>query len=439
MYELYVVYVMQEQDLEKADEIIGYKTKLGNNSGNGRISIPKKVIDNSEFVIGDEVHVLSDKQHQELINNLSQIGELQQELEDSQKQLHKEQESIEKLKSNIAAEKDSFDKLQSTIKKQKTTISHQGETIDSFNGIKTTLESEIAQLKDNNAEKDATIKELKSRIDELGKELDNAVDSAKFDKLNQELQDKDNEIAQLKDELSTAETNFKYWKKSYENLIGESDEVVARNESLISDNEKLRIDNNAINETNKLLNENLIAANNTFNETKQELQSDFKNKEKELKETIEKQQLHIDELTEKYQSLLILQDNIPQKQHYDEIDALKDKIKDSEKQIDKISAEYETKLATLKSELEVEHTNEKAQMLVVYNTNLNNLKHEKNNIAAKYNDLLDEVGTLTKWNTTFHNHHKKILENKTPLELEVIASEHLPAADETTLEYVPKE
>ncbi len=71
-------------------------------------------------------------------------------------------------------------------------------------------------------------------------------------------------------------------------MVNSSDELAIKNESLIAENNKLRNDNNAINETNKLLNENLIASNNTFNETRQELELDFENKEKELKETIEK-------------------------------------------------------------------------------------------------------------------------------------------------------
>ena len=47
-------------------------------------------------------------------------------------------------------------------------------------------------------------------------------------------------------------------------------------------------------------------------------------KEKDLRETIEKQQTHIDELTEKVQSLSILKDYISPKEHFEALEELKD-------------------------------------------------------------------------------------------------------------------
>ena len=42
--------------------------------------------------------------------------------------------------------------------------------------------------------------------------------------------------------------------------------------------------------------------------------------------TIKNMQLHIDETTNKYQSLLPLKDYIPTKQHYDEIQTITDEL-----------------------------------------------------------------------------------------------------------------
>lgn len=206
-------------------------------------------------------------------------------------------------------------------------------------------------------------------------------------------------------------------------MVNSSDELAIKNESLIAENNKLRNDNNAINETNKLLNENLIASNNIFNETRQELELDFENKEKELKETIEKQQSHIDELTDKYRSLLPLQDNMKQSTHYKEIDAIKDKLNEVTNELNKTKVGIETKLAVQKQELTIAHkdeihalqethTDEKAHLLIAYTNDLNNGKIKYNNLAIEYNQLLSDASSLTKTNTLFSSRHKEIIKGK---------------------------
>ena len=187
------------------------------------------------------------------------------------------------------------------------------------------------------------------------------------------------------------------------------------------------------------MNQNLIATNTNFKETKEQMQSDFEKQEKELKETIEKQQSHIDELTQIKDSLLPLKDNIAQKQHYNEIGALKDEIRTKEKEISKLNNEIESKLASQKSDLSIEHANEKAQILVGFNQQLDNLKLQYNNLANDYNHLLNGVDSLTRINTFFNGKHNEIKKNKEQVPLLEITSEQLPPSDENVLEYVPKE
>ena len=160
------------------------------------------------------------------------------------------------------------------------------------------------------------------------------------------------------------------------------------------------------------------------------------NNEKELKETIKKQQTHIDELTQKYQSLLPSKENIPQKEHYMEIDALKDKIRTLEKDIKTKDAEIETKLEKKKSDLLIENTNEKAQMLVAYNQELNKIKMQYNNLAKDYNNLLNGVESLTRINTLMNGKHNEIKKDKEQVPMLEITSE---PSNKTVLEYVPKD
>lgn len=243
------------------------------------------------------------------------------------------------------------------------------------------LEQSIAKesnIKTNeNLEKDIIIESLKTEINELRKQV--SIHDRSIDKLQQEIKDKDENIASLKKELNYNEIHLKYLKNSYENLM--------------------------------------------------ELNSNYK-------ETIEKQQSSIYELSKKIESLFRLKDYISPKQHYDEVGTLKDKIKDAETENNKVKAEVERKLATQKSDLEIAYTNEKAQMLVAYNQELNHHKMKYNELAMDYNQLLSDANSLSRINTLFNGRHKSIVKDKTPVELTDVEIEK----EETdTIEYVPKE
>ena len=273
---------------------------------------------------------------------------------------------------------------------------------------------------------------MRIKKDAIEKQLEDSIDASE----HQQLQD---EVAELKDLLATSQTKCKYWYDAHNNLVESSDELANRNEDLIKQNNDLKNKFDEVNNTNQLLNQNLIATNTNFKETKEQMQSDFEKQEKELKETIEKQQSHIDELTQIKDSLLPLKDNIAQKQHYNEIGALKDEIRTKEKEISKLNNEIESKLASQKSDLSIEHANEKAQILVGFNQQLDNLKLQYNNLANDYNHLLNGVDSLTRINTFFNGKHNEIKKNKEQVPLLEITTEQLPPSDENVLEYVPKE
>lgn len=474
---------MQEQKLETSDETIGIKLKVGVQT---KDRYNKVYFDKDLFDIGDFVYVLSEHQLKEILtykkdadNYIKRINQLEHEvnianIEDLKNQIKEQTQTI--------AEKDAFIKnlekeqykhdattksLNNKIGELTTNLETTSNELATLKDIKISsdfktktinkLESDIKDLQTTISTKDAEISSLKSRIDEIGSENDNltkqledAIDESEHTTLKNKVTTLSDEVATLTDELTTANKEMEYWKQSYQNLVGTSDEVVAKNESLIAENEKLRNDNNAINETNKLLNDNIIGLKTTFEQTLEDNTTKAKNTEKELKETIKNNQSHIDEITEKYQSLLTTKDNIPPKAHYDEVLALKDKIKAKEIEIDKLNGEIEIKLATQKSELEIAHADEinkiqlentesKAQLLVAYNNNINNQKMQYNNLANEYNGLLDELDSITKWNALFDSRHKKIRKDKEPVPLIEIPSEQLPPSDETTLEYVPKE
>ena len=136
---------------------------------------------------------------------------------------------------------------------------------------------------------------------------------------------------------------------------------------------------------------------------------------------------------------MVKQEHIPPKDHHKEILTLKDEIRTKEKEISNLNAKIETSLATLKSDLEIQHANEKAQLLVVYNQDLDSLKLKYNHLVNEYNYLLDEIDSITKWNALTDNRHKKIRNNKDYFETIPITSEQLPPYDEDVLEYVPKD
>ena len=314
--------------------------------------------------------------------------------------------------------------------KERNSLIQQLNQADEYKARIKELEADIndEDLKGEIQEKDAMIANLKARVDNLGKELEES-------KTKPKVIDKD-EMEELKEELESARGQEKYWKGAYENIIESSDALSAQNEDLIKENNRLKDANDNINETNKLLNDNIIALNASFKETKDELQSTFDTKEKDFRETIEKQQAHIDELTEKVQSLSILKDYISPKEHYAALEELKDKIKEVELELDKAKAEVDVKLKTQKSEMDVKHTEEKAQMLLAYTQELNAHKLKYNELAKDYNHLLGDASSLTRVNTLFSGRHKTIVKDKEPAELEEIEVEKEPTE---TIEYVPKD
>ena len=283
----------------------------------------------------------------------------------------------------------------------------------------------IEDLQAKLQEQSQTIADLKQMNDNLAKEkdaiekqLNNSADASEIEILQNEIQD-------LKKQVSEHKSNYE---STFSDYIKTNDECIAINE-----------DNNKLKETNKFLNEQIVGLKTTFDETKQEMQSDFEKQEKELKETIKKQQSHIDELTQTKDSLLPLKDNIAQKQHYNEINALKDKIRTKENEISKLNSEIETKLASQKSDLEIQHANEKAQLLVAYNQDINKMKLQYNNLAKDYNHLLNGVESLTRINTLMNGKHNEIKKNKEQVPLLEITSEQLPPSDEHVIEFVPKD
>ena len=272
------------------------------------------------------------------------------------------------------------------------------------------------QIKDHKQ----TISDLKSINDSIAKEkdkletqLNNSIDASELEQLKNENKD------------------LKEYKRKYEKLISDYTKACDENIGILEDNRQLK-------ETNQFLNENIDALRKTFDKTLEDNSIDAKNKQQELKETIEKQQSHIDELTQKYQSLLVKQEHIPPKDHHKEILALKDEIRTKEKEISKLNATIETSLATLKSDLEIAHADEKAQLLVAYNQELDSLKLKYNNLVNEYNYLLDEIDSITKWNALTDNRHKKIRNNKEYFEIIPIKSDKLPPSDEDVVEYIPK-
>ena len=361
---------MDEKTLEKTDRTLGQEFEVKKNTPNAnRIGFS-----NTIFKVGEKVYVLSEKEHDSVIEQLNQVDEYKSR--------------IKELEADINDE----------------------------------------DLKGELQEKDAVIANLKARVDILGKEVEES-------KAQPKVYDKD-EMEELKEQLKSAKAQEEYWKGAYENLIESSDGLAARNEELIDENKKLKQTNDEINQTNQLLNDNLMSINQNYKESKDELQSEFDAKEKEFRETIEKQQTHIDELTEKVQSLSILKDYISPKEHYQALEELKDKIKEVEVELDKAKAEVDLKLSKQKSEMNVKHTEEKAQMLLVYTQELNAHKMKYNELAKDYNHLLGDASSLTRVNTLFSGRHKTIVKGKEPAVLEEIEVEKEPTE---TIEYVPKD
>ena len=273
-----------------------------------------------------------------------------------------------------------------------------------------------------------------AKINELGKELD--INKKETDKINNK------KIAQLQKELDSTKTELDQLKNSYNNLNNDY-------EILENENENLKTKHANLIKFNKQLD----ASNTNSQEIIQQLKDIMQYKEQELKETIQNQQQHIDEITHKYQLLLPLKDYIPVKQYYDDIDKLKEELKASENKIVKINANVETQLAEQKQELESIHhnqiiklidekhilenkfTDDKAQLLVAYNNDLNHYKMQYNELAIVYNQLVEQLQSLTRLNTLLSGKHNGIKKDKEKVELIEMSSEHVEIPME---KYVPK-
>ena len=417
---------MQEQMLEISDERHGATCKVErHNSTQNRTRFK-----NSIASIGDEVTILKSDHYQKLLDDvtkidkyIAKINKLEQEINDADIRTLKQDN--EDLKKKLKNKEKSIDNYKTNSAKSKGTIE--------------TLQEKITKYQETIQENQSTISELKSLNDNLGMQLDNSIDES-------ELKDLKSEVAGLKKQLAESESKYNSIFSDYTKI---SDENIAYIEEI-----------NQLKETNKFLNEQVGALTSSIIDNNSELESKHQSEQKELKETIEKQQTHIDELSDKYQSLLPLENNIEQSQHYNEISALKDKLNEVTIELNKSKANIETKLAVQEKELasdhadkiaeikethageinniKEKHTDEKAQMLVAYNKELDYLKMEYNNLANDYNNLLEQVQSLTRMNTLFDAKHKKISEDKIKVELMEIKSEQLPSDDET-IEYVPKD
>ena len=381
--------------------------------------------------VGDDVIILTLEQYQELkdhsnnadkyLNEINQlkyeidntdIRALKQENEDLKKQVKNKDNSINTYKTNSVKSKARIEDLESRIEEYKKSIDNNDTEIEQYH-------EEINELKGTNKEQATIISDLKETNDILAKKLDESIDASEF----KDLQKENSELLK----------QYNYYKDAHDSLIKYEDEIVADNENLKNENRKLQSSIDSINKTNRMLNENILGLKATFDETEQQLKSDFEKQEIEMKETIQKQKSNIDDLTNKYHSLLPLQDNIKQSTHYKEIDALKNKLNDTTNELNKTKAEIETKLAIQKSNLEVEFADEKAKLFVAYNSNIDDMKLQYNNLANEYNFLLDELDSITRLNALFEGRHKKIIKDKEKAELIEI---HI--ADNETIDYIPK-
>ena len=281
---------MQEQTLEKSDETIGIKSIVKKNGDYARISVGKL---GDHFNVNDEVYVLTPSEHSQYLqlrkdaeNYIAKINQLEFEInnaeirtlkkdnEDLKRQIKNKDNSINTYKTNSVKNKAKIEDLQHKVDNYKKTLADKDATITSLTSENNKLKFAVSEQANTISSNDSTIEDLNNTIDEIkehndaiAKQLEDSIDESE----HQQLKDK---VATLSDKLKDAENNATYWQNSYNGMIDSSDALANKNESLIAENEKLRNDNNAVNETNQLLNENLIAANNTFNETKQELQLD---------------------------------------------------------------------------------------------------------------------------------------------------------------------
>ena len=299
------------------------------------------------------------------------------------------------------------------------------------------LEQQLQSIKEDTGR---TIADLKKEVDDLTPELtdkENIINSytVRIDTLGNKVDEKNNNVADLEQQLQSIKNKLATSEDKYTRLIKHSDAIADELEKYKSDNKELKNKCNGTDETNRMLNNKIIELSASYEQTSQEFQSILKSKENKLEETVQNHQLHIDEIRQKYQSLLPLKEYVSPKEHSDKIIELKNKINASEKEIAKINADNETKLARLQQELETKHTEDKAQLLVAYNNELHHYKMQYNQLANEYNNLLDDVQSLTRINTLLNGRHNIIKKDKEKVELLELASE----TTNKIIEYVPKE
>ena len=251
-------------------------------------------------------------------------------------------------------------------------------------------------------------------------------------KINQLQQEVDsNDIKALKkqlgiyekqvDNLTKSNNSYKQWNDEFKSKINDLEQTI----------DELKEHNNAI---AKQL-ENTIDA------------SEFKKSQNEinhLKEQVDKYKSKYENMLSDYtkatdECIAYLDENKKLKETNQFLNEQVGAITSTFNKINELNSDIETKLAVQKNELDSEHTKEKAQMLVAYNKELDNLKLQYNNLANDYNNLLNDVSTITKWNALFDSRHKKIKKDKQQIELMKLPSEQLPSSDEDVLEYVPKD
>lgn len=382
---------MQEQTMEHEDATIGIECKVEkHNNSQNRIRFKSSFAN-----IGENIVALTLSEHSNYLQQMQHVNECNKKINQLQQEV--DSNDIKALKKQLGIYEKQVDNLTKSN--------------NSYKQWNDEFKSKINDL-------EQTIDELKEHNNAIAKQLENTIDASEFKKSQ-------NEINHLKEQVDK-------YKSKYENMLSDYTKATDECIAYLDENKKLK-------ETNQFLNEQVGAITSTFNKINAEFESNYKSSNQELKETIKKQQTHIDEITEKYQSLLNKKDYINPTSHYDEILALTNDLNDANLKINELNSDIETKLAVQKNELDSEHTKEKAQMLVAYNKELDNLKLQYNNLANDYNNLLNDVSTITKWNALFDSRHKKIKKDKQQIELMKLPSEQLPSSDEDVLEYVPKD
>lgn len=278
-------------------------------------------------------------------------------------------------------------------------------------------ESYYKELTSNTTQQDLVQenKQLKEHNDIIAKELQDAFTLDEVNELENTIASYLGEIQELKED-----------KKQHQQLIHDYEDAIADITRLDNTNTELK-------NTNQFLNEQIAGLKATFDNTIEDINNTSSHQIKELNENIEKDRLHIDELTDKYQSLLPLKEYIPPKEHYHQLQQLQDKINKITTDYNELKASMDSQIQKLESDLNQQHTKEKASLLVTYNKDINNTKQQYNELVKDYNHLLDELKTITRFNALLDNRHKKILENKTEKEVLTIEDKQTISKDNLKL------